>query len=240
MAPNRMRARASSRTSSKAAVDPNSVAKSHLSLRADYLSSLPNYHESEDPFRTTKRDKRAIRHNALLAKVREGGISKGQGARKKRRRPAGQLKTGVADLGDALPNIDESGSTGGNDDEWEGIDEEDEVNGVLDVEGVGLRKSTKRRRAGRQGEGKMVMKSLNQRPGAMKRKARMERGEMERFGRNLAQMVGSGQAAVATAKEGGSGAAPGEGAGAAQADRWAALRKFIGGTMEKSAVFKES
>lgn len=71
---------------------------------------------------------------------------------------------------------------------------------------------------------------------------------MERFGRNLAQMVGSGQANVS---EGKSSAAKGRkrdgtqstggedaGAGAAsQSDRWAALRRFIGGTMEQNQAF---
>ena len=84
----------------------------------------------------------------------------------------------------------------------------------------------------------MVMTSLKHRPGAMKRKRAMEGREMERFGKNLAQLVGSGEAQAAggasTANTSGDGAA-----GASQADRWAALRQFIGGSMEKDKAFNK-
>lgn len=125
-----------------------------------------------------------------------------------------------ASLADALPELDE--------DEWEGVDEDDE-------EGVGGGEKVRRRKGQ---EGKMVMKSLKHRPGAMKRKRVMEERERERFGRNLAQLVGgSGN------EEGGGGAEKTGGGGGnaaggpSQADRWAALRQFIGGSMEKDRAF---
>ncbi|KAF2764585.1 hypothetical protein EJ03DRAFT_281810 [Teratosphaeria nubilosa] len=152
-------------------------------------------------FGVNKKDKRAIRHNALLAKVRDGGVQK---RALKRRRPAKKLKTDVGDLADALPDVDTE-------------------------EGA-------RRRRAAGGDGKMVMRSLKHRPGAMKRKRKMEQSEMERFGKNLAQMVGQEQVRVkeGATKQGGDAPAV---ASSSQVDRWAALRKFIGGTMQKDKAF---
>jgi hypothetical protein len=88
------------------------------------------------------------------------------------------------------------------------------------------------------GEGKMEMKSLKHKPGAMKRKRVLEGREMERFGKNLAQLVGSVQRGGNVAKTTGEGtAAAAAPVVAAQADRWAALRGFIGGSMEQNPAF---
>jgi len=147
-------------------------------------------------------------------------------------------------LADALPEIE--GMVGGSgedeDDEWEGVESGDDEEGMA-VDGTeGLRK---RRRRVRKvpGEGKMEMKSLKHKPGAMKRKRVLEGREMERFGKNLAQLVGSvqrgadfkaGAAGSADVKKGSSAVSQGQ---SAQADRWAALRGFIGGSMEQNPAF---
>lgn len=104
----------------------------------------------------------------------------------------------------------------GDDDEWEGFSGDD-------AEGVDeIRKRKRRRKVS--GDGKMVMRSLKHRPGAMKRKRKMEGAEMERFRRNLAQMAGGAEGVPV---DGGDGTA----------DKWAALRSFIGGTMERDRAF---
>ncbi|EME38070.1 hypothetical protein DOTSEDRAFT_109513, partial [Dothistroma septosporum NZE10] len=144
-----------------------------------------------DTFKTNKKDKRTIKHNALLNKVHAAGISKEK--KHKRRRPAKKLNTDVGDLADALPDVEE--------DEWEGISD--------DGDGMEIE------------EGKMVLTSLKHKPGAMKKKTAMEEKERERFRKNLAQMMGG------KAKEEGTG----------QADKWKALRAFIGSTMEKHDAF---
>ncbi|KAH9827259.1 Ribosome biogenesis protein SLX9 [Teratosphaeria destructans] len=174
-------------------------------------------------FRVNKKDKRAIRHNALLAKVRDGGVQK---RALKRRRPTKKLKTDVGDLADALPEVEDEAGAMDEDDDWEGISEQEE-------EGT---HKVRRRRRGIAGDGKMVMRSLKHRPGAMKRKRKMEQSEMERFGKNLAQMVGQEQMRVREDAKEPDGDAPTV-ARSSQADRWAALRKFIGGTMQKDRAF---
>lgn len=187
-----------------------------------------------DAWRTSKKDKRSIKHNTLMAKVRDAGVKK-----HKRRRPGKKLKADVAGLADALPDISdmpERSATATEDEEgWEGLSDDGEAgHSAMDVESAGLRKARRRRRP--EGEGKMVMKSLKHRPGAMKRKRAMEVVQMERFQRNLAQLAGGQQVAEATHSQGS------EPAGNVQeqarhADRWAALRSFIGGTMEKDKAF---
>lgn len=176
-------------------------------------------------FRISKKDKRVIKHGNLLAKVREAGIEKTRSTNKKRRRPNKKLNTDIADLGDALPDVEEA------EEEWEGIDE-DEAGG-MHVEGAVAKK--KRRRRVRENDGKMEMKSLKMRQGAMKRKRKMEESEIERMQRNLA-LLAQGRAAVGEGGDGG-----GEEAGKeSQKKRWEALRAFIGGTMQRDEAFKKT
>ncbi|KAF2268244.1 hypothetical protein CC78DRAFT_455352, partial [Lojkania enalia] len=68
-----------------------------------------------------------------------------------------------------------------------------------------------------------IRKSLKSRPGAMKRKKKLEKTERDRFSKNLAQMVGSG--------------ASNSGGSTSIADRWAALKSHVQGTMEKKTEF---
>lgn len=82
---------------------------------------------------------------------------------------------------------------------------------------VKVRKSVKARSGGGggdKGEKKMELKTLKSRPGAAKRKQVLEGREMERFGKNLANMAEGGRE-----------------------DRWEALRGFIGRTLETKGEF---
>lgn len=189
-------------------------------------------------FKVSKKDKRIIRHNTLLAKVEDGRVQK---RKLKRRRPGKKLATDVGNLADALPAVESSGKGEDLEDseEWEGLGDDDGDDGGL--AGIdGLRRA-KRRRAEMAGGGKMVMKSLRHRPGAMKRKRKMEQGEMERFGRNLAQMVGQPEGQSEPGRKQDSEIRRGMvDSNTNQADRWAALRRFIGGTMEKDKAFTAS
>ncbi|KAK3670430.1 hypothetical protein LTR78_009670 [Recurvomyces mirabilis] len=210
-------------------------------------NTLTQHRDADDDFtsfKTTKKDKRGIRHETLLAKARESSRKGGAAGRVVKRRRAGRkLKVDLGGLGDALPEAGEGGGGGGGGgdgetDEWVGLsdDEDAEMNGDVPA---GLRKVRKKKpmRAdgGAVGGGKMVMKSLRHRPGAMKRKGVMEEKERERFGRNLAGMVG--RVAPRSAAVGGGAGAEKAGEGSQQAEKWAALRRFIGGTMERSAAF---
>jgi hypothetical protein len=180
------------------------VASSQKSTASVSQPTLPASSDFNDrAWRLTKKDKRTLKHTALMDRVREAGVTK-----RKRRRPVKNLK--VEELKDALPAVDE--------DEWEGFE---------DDEG-----SMKRRR--RRGEGKMVMHSLKHRPGAMKRKEVLQKREIERFGRNLAQL-GAGGGGAATDEPGNAAMKGGEGA---QGSKWAALRAFITTTMEQDPAFR--
>lgn len=137
-------------------------------------------------------------------------------------------------LGDALDDIQQAM-------------DEDEVDGtVMDAEQAR--------------QGKVRHKSLKTRPGALKRKERLVKGEMERFGRSLAQLAGvaaGASSAPVTAAAAAAADSNGGGAGAGQAkmdmeekeatqtqtqpsetsSRWAALRGFISATMEQNPAF---
>jgi hypothetical protein len=76
------------------------------------------------------------------------------------------------------------------------------------------------------GDAKIRHKSLKSRPGATKRREKLERMERERFGKNMAQL------AAGNAQEGGE-----EAQKAATSNRWAALRGFISQTLEQKPEF---
>lgn len=188
----------------------------------DYVSKVENLFG--DDFRVTKKDKRVIRHNQLLAKVEAGGIRKPPPRR--RRAKNQELADGMAGLIESLPQVEDDDPDG----EWDGI--EDHNDGV---QTLGFRRANRMRR-------KMVMKSLHHRPGAMKRKATIEHTERDRFARNLANMVGKGnqgmQGKVPVADPASTTTTlttvPSQGN---SANRWQALRAFIGETMEKDKAF---
>ena len=135
--------------------------------------------------------------------------------------------TTLESLGDALEDIE--------------ADIEEEDAGAMDAEQAR--------------QGKVRHKSLKSRPGALKRKEKLVKGEMERFGRSLAQLANISAAAAprttpAAAAVSGSGSAGRErmdtegetqtATGAQPAltsGRWAALRGFISATMEQNPAF---
>lgn len=84
------------------------------------------------------------------------------------------------------------------------------------------------------GDAKIRHKSLKSRPGATKRREKLEKMERERFGKNMAQLSASSEAMPAVEGEGQTAAAP------ATANKWAALRGFISQTLEQKAEFVKS
>ena len=194
-----------------------------------------------------KKAKRIAKHSLLLNRVRESGIRKAENAGSKKRRrakPIGAVGE-VSDLRGALDDIVSEDE----DAHWEGLSDndneyEEDVDGDTAIAGAGLRKArVRRRRKANAGEGKMVMKSLSSRPGAAKRRVVMEGRERERFGRNLAQMAAVNSASRDTGISAGT-------VGNAeyttntdpsgQSEKWAALRKFIGGSMVQNKAFKQA
>ncbi|KAK0304393.1 hypothetical protein LTR01_007494 [Friedmanniomyces endolithicus] len=196
--------------------------------------------------------------NRLLMREGSGSVKcRRADLKTKRRRPKRTLEGGSLKLlGDALPAVDVDGAGAGasteEDEDWEGLEDanEDAETGAEQASGSGtavpkgLRKATRESRkpaAGRV-EKKIVMKSLRLRPGAQKRKRVMEDKERERFGRNLAEMAGSLPLQLEPRISEAKGTGKGEGKQsvtevASEADRWAALPRSIGKTMERSEAF---
>jgi len=99
------------------------------------------------------------------------------------------------------------------------------------VDGKGIEERVK--------EGKIRLRGLKSRPGATKRREKLERIERERFGRNMAQLVGG-----VTKEDTSAGKMQVEGQEGGEtsqttstASRWAALRGFISQTMEQKEEF---
>ncbi|CAK1356502.1 hypothetical protein CB0940_10958 [Cercospora beticola] len=243
------RARASRVTSA------TSTTPALANLKSEYLLS------QQGNSRLTKKSKRDQKHDALLARVREGsGISKGGRSRgngtSKTRRPNKKLKTDLDEMKSALEDVEmevenSSGDNGAEksgpyaEDEWEwegvsdtsqtkGEGEDDDSMAISGITNIGKLRRRRRKVPAAEG-GKMVMKSLKHRPGSMKRKKVLEEREMERFKRNLAELAkAESQQVVATGA--GSGNA-GTGGQEHIQQRWKALREFIGGTIVKEKAF---
>lgn len=105
-------------------------------------------------------------------------------------------------------------------------------------------------------DGRVRLRSLRSKPGALRRKERVVRGEMERFGAVSAQLAGvrevaaaesTAASAVANEDEGEDEEMGGAGAAVHQqpqqpsvaANRFAALRGFISATMEQNPAFQQ-
>lgn len=80
------------------------------------------------------------------------------------------------------------------------------------------------------GDAKIKHKSVTTRPGAQKRREKLEKMERERFGKNMAQLTTAVPAAAPTAEAGAPAPTP-------TASRWEALRGFISQTMEQKPEF---
>ncbi|MCJ1364233.1 hypothetical protein MMC16_003342 [Acarospora aff. strigata] len=157
--------------------------------------TVPTSIGDSESFRTTKKDKRTIKHSTFVSR-----IEKADTKAKKRRRPSKKLVANLGSLANALP--DDGG-----------------IGAILDS-----------------GDTKIRHKSLKSRPGAMKRKEKLETMERERFSRNMAQMVGATATAPAKGAEQ-TGAISVTGS-TTSSSRWAALRGFIQQTMEQKPEFK--
>jgi hypothetical protein len=97
-------------------------------------------------------------------------------------------------------------------------------------------------------EGKVRHKSMKMKKGALKKKEGIVKGEMERFGRSLAQLTAVGAASVGSQNQD---QVQSQGSDTQQqsqavsqrvtttptANRWAALRGFISSTMEQNPAF---
>lgn len=143
-------------------------------------------------------------------------IEKSRSKKLKRRRPSKKLVANLDSLADALPSADE-----------------DDDNDDDDTDMTG---SPKRKRSAKNAiSGQMNIikqKSLKHKPGAMKKKEKLDRMERDRFSKNLAQM--SSVPAVSTpAVADGANSQP----AAPTSTRWAALRNFISQTMEQNPEF---
>ncbi|OQD75906.1 hypothetical protein PENDEC_c005G03861 [Penicillium decumbens] len=141
-----------------------------------------------DDFRTSKKDKRQIKHATLISKIAKN--SKPQ----KKRRPSKKLVANLESLADALPEAEES------------HDAASQVNIIK-------------------------QETLRHKPGALKRREKLEKVERDRFARNMAQM--SSLQTPATDSNAGSISESNP-----MANRWSALRSFISQTMEQQPVFK--
>lgn len=75
------------------------------------------------------------------------------------------------------------------------------------------------------GQANIQRKSLKSRPGAMKKKAKLEKIEKDRFNKNLSQLAGSSASA---------------GPNTSIADRWAALKSHVQSTMERKPEFAKN
>ncbi|KAF2017634.1 hypothetical protein BU24DRAFT_420678 [Aaosphaeria arxii CBS 175.79] len=139
----------------------------------------------------SKTDRRAHKHSSFVSK-----IEKNSSKTLKRRRPNKKLVATLESLADALPGLEDG----------EGDRDNDSGDMV-----IGQAKIQKRRN----------LKSLKSRPGAMKRKEKLERMERERFNANLAQMAGKNENTTSIA------------------DRWAALKSHVQSTVETKAEFAE-
>lgn len=176
-----------------------------------------------DSFIDSKKDKRLIKHNAFVSRIAKTAPGSGK-INKKRRRPSKKLVTTLESLGDALGEISE---------EMRGDEESGKTMDKM-----------------QEAMGRVRHKSLKTRPGALKRKEKVVKTEMDRFGRSLAQLATVKEPAVAVTAAAAA-AAPVmevEQQQTAQTaattapqpvttNRWAALRGFISATMEQNPAF---
>ncbi|PGH12694.1 hypothetical protein AJ80_06640 [Polytolypa hystricis UAMH7299] len=177
----------------KFAIEPRSASKKKLAFADPQTSS--NISPFDDEFKTTKKDKRIIKHSTFVTK-----IEKSRKTPLKRRRPSKKLVANLDSLVDALPDAGDEGPQAA---------AESQVNIIKH-------------------------KSLKHRPGAMKRKEKLDKLERDRFAKNMAQMsagLAHSNVTASTATETQGAAAP------STSGRWAALRGFISQTMEQNPQF---
>lgn len=175
---------------------------------------------SSSLFPANKSDKRRIKHSALLSKISKSHPSS-QKTKQRRRRPNKKLVTTLSSLADALPESDDGNAS-------------PVANGSSTSTDLRARNDT----AGYTPQAQVNVikrKSVKSKPGALKRKQNMDNEERRRWGRNVAQLSGGANAVGVNASPGAAGGE--EGARGVSSDstrkRWAALRGFIGQTLER-------
>ncbi len=134
-------------------------------------------------------------------------VTKAQTRKPKRRRPTKKLLTTLDGLADALP--DDDGEDG---DVLAGDRPEQQVNIIK-------------------------RKSEKSRPGALKRKQKLDNEERARFARNMAQMAAA--TPLAETNSNSNAKSPDSNTAATSTQKWAALRGFISQTLEKKADFNK-
>lgn len=168
--------------------------------------------DGNDAFRTSKRDKRHIKHSSFLSKIEKPHAKSKHPL--KRRRPSKKLAASLESLAEALPDADD-----------------DDTSAAVGRGGAGADLASQ--------ANVIQHKSLKHRPGALKRKEKLDRLERDRFGKNMAQMVGGISDQKDEAARGGGDGDSGGGGGDTSA-RWSALRSFISQTMDQNPEFKGS
>ncbi|KAI5287253.1 hypothetical protein KEM52_001682, partial [Ascosphaera acerosa] len=150
-------------------------------------------------------------------------IEKAKSKKLKRRRPSKKLVASLDSLASALPSFggegdaDAAGGGGGDGDDAGGRDRDGGPAALASQVNV------------------IKQKSMKHKPGALKRKEKLDMLERQRFSRNLAQM--NALPAVSAPAPAQSATATATAAPAAPATRWAALRNFISQTMEHNPDF---
>lgn len=147
------------------------------------------YPKGNGVLKTTKEEKRRIKHSTLISR-----IEKSNTRATKRRRTSKKLIANLESLLDALPEAPEHTSA--------------------------------------VGDTKIRHKSLKSKPGAMKKKLKLEKNEMDRFNMNLAQMstvIGRNDPIVSSTE-----ASHAEAVKTSGSQRWAALRSFIEATLDRN------
>ena len=161
--------------------------KAHKAVRSSFANS-------EDTFKTSKKDKQRIKHASLVSRIEKANTKT-----RKRRRPSKKLITTLESLADALPTPDD--------------------NGDAIVDGNRIRH-----------------KSLKSRPGAMKRKEKIQDMERDRFAKNIAQMATLEADSSLQVSRGTTILADGApDAETSTAKKWAALRDFIASTTKQAS-----
>ncbi|OAG41013.1 hypothetical protein AYO21_04855 [Fonsecaea monophora] len=170
--------------------------------------------KSELLFTSSKKDKRRIKHAELMNKV-----AKSSAKTPKRRRPNKKLVATLDSLAAALPDDDiRDNSVAHGTGASAGDRPQDQVNIIR-------------------------RKSMKSRPGALKRREKLDKGERDRFAKNMAQLAAPRPATGGAANPSGN-AAGGVGGTTASipstSERWAALRGFISQTLETKPELKSA
>jgi hypothetical protein len=165
---------------------------------------------TESLFPNNKADKRRIKHANFISKVNKTSTAASKNA-KRRRRPNKKLVATLDSIADALPDASDSPAS-----EEAGEGAVKISNGADVVDQVNV----------------IRRKSMKSKPGALKRKQALDNQERARWAKNLAQLSAPDARMSAGSNDTDAAAAPV--AGSTQ-DRWAALRGFIGQTLERRA-----